>query len=505
MNIGEPSAWLKSMGTINRAKPGLEYNYSQAFLFNQHRVVMMRIPRIKDLVRSPLGSLAAALGLFGILLLPGFATQVHQLPREHFYVVSLVSIIAAVISYAIGISGIRLRNTQVLFVSLGFISLTVMFSLHGLSTPGFLLEFNRVVSVAVQMAFSLTGIFLFLSTIPGDNPVIASLNRHSRTLLIGWTLFLLIGATLIFFNNSLIDWLPIDSAPLIWIVTTTTFLLVTIASIRYWRAYRLAGFPLQSGLAHVCILIGVSQFIATVGDLWHISWWLYHFILLLAVLMTVVSLVRQYSFGESFSLAMQGLFSQNVFERLEAGISPKVQALITAAEAHDAYTGGHARRVSQYAVRLAESIGCTPEELHVLVQGSLVHDIGKLSITDTILNKPGKLTEQERFEIEKHPVFGYEICQKLGFMDPELEIVRWHHERLNGRGYPDQIDGDMIPLLVRIVSVVDIYDALCSERSYRPAMSPEVAVRHLRTYSIFFLDETLVERWVEILKQDGLI
>ena len=192
-------------------------------------------------------------------------------------------------------------------------------------------------------------------------------------------------------------------------------------------------------------------------------------------------------------------------DRVEAGISPKVQALITAAEAHDAYTAGHARRVAEYALRLGEQMGCTPEEMSALAQGSLLHDIGKLSITDTILNKPGKLTDAERLEIQNHPVYGYDICRKLGFMETELEIVRWHHERLNGRGYPDGISPERISSLVRIVSVVDVYDALCSARSYRPAMDTQAAVRHLQTYSGFFLDEALVNRWIEILKQDGLL
>jgi putative nucleotidyltransferase with HDIG domain len=461
--------------------------------------------KVRDVIVSPIGSLTSALGLYLILRGPAFERSVYALPREHFYIVSLVSIIAAGISYAIGVSGIRLRNTQVIFVSLGFVSLTVMFSLHGLSTPGFLVEFNRVVTVAVQLAFSLTGIFLLLSTIPGDNRLIASLTRSSRGILFGWTGLLVGAAAAIFFNNGLIGWLPIDSAPLKWVVGLTTFTFVGIASVSYWRAYRLTNFPLQSGLAHVTILVGAAQIIAITGTLWHISWWLYHFILLLAVLITVFSLVRQYSFGETPSLALQGLFSNNLTERLEAGISPKVQALITAAEAHDTYTAGHAQRVAEYAVRLGETLGCPPEELRALAQGSLLHDIGKLSITDTILNKPGKLNDEERVEIQKHPIYGYDICRKLGFMETELEIIRWHHERLNGRGYPDGISPDKLPRLVRIVSVVDVYDALCSTRSYRPAMDPQAAVRHLETYSGFFLDEALVNQWVEILKQDRLL
>ena len=127
-------------------------------------------------------------------------------------------------------------------------------------------------------------------------------------MLFGWTGLLVAAAVAIFFNNALIDWLPIDSAPLKWVVGLTNFAFVAIASGRYWQAYRSTNFPLQSGLAHVALLVGAAQLIAITGTLWHISWWLYHFILLFAVLATVFSLVRQFSFGETLSLAMQGLF-----------------------------------------------------------------------------------------------------------------------------------------------------------------------------------------------------
>jgi HD-GYP domain-containing protein (c-di-GMP phosphodiesterase class II) len=450
----------------------------------------------------PLLSFAAAIGIYLLLRLPVFDGQVYRLPEEHFYIVSLTSIIAAGISFAVGVSGVRLRNTQVLFVSLGFVSLSVLFSLHGLSTPGFLLGGNRVVGMAVQLAFLALAAFLLLSTIPGDNRVISPLTRHSRKLLLGWSGSLVLASVLIFFNNRLIEWLPIDSVPLNWAVASLTFTMAATASVRYWWAYQSARFPLQSGLAHAAILVSAAQVVASTGAVWHISWWFYHIILLIAVILSVFSLVKQYSFGETFSQALQGLFTQNLKARLEAGISPKVQALIAAAEAHDAYTGGHARRVALYAIRLGERLGCTPEELSALAQGSLLHDIGKLSVTDTILNKPGSLTPEERHQMEQHPLYGYEICQRLGFMKSELEIIRWHHERINGRGYPDRITTKMLPKLVQIVSVVDVYDALRSDRSYRKAMDRETALRHLQAYNGFFLDENMVNNWQEIVASD---
>jgi putative nucleotidyltransferase with HDIG domain len=401
-----------------------------------------------------------------------------------------------------GVSGIRLRNLQVLLISLGFISLTILFTLHGLSTPGLLLGPNPVVGVAVQISFLLLGIFLWLATIPSDNRFITFLGRRNRLVLTGWTATLIVTSAIFFYNPSLVAWIPLNSTPLNWIVASITFLLASIASYRFWRAYRYTQFPIQSGLAHASILVATAQLIASTGQLWHISWWLYHFLLLLAVLITVFSLTNQFSFGDTIGLALQGLFTDNPTARILAGISPKVQALITAAEAHDTYTAGHAERVALTAIRLGEEVGLSPEELRALAQGSLLHDIGKISVPNEFLNKPATLTPEERSEMENHPIYGYEICKKLGFMQAELEIIRWHHERLNGRGYPDSIPGTSVPAMDQIMAIADVYDALTSDRAYRPAMTKDRAIRHLESFSGFYLSEDLVHLWKEMLKQE---
>lgn len=132
-----------------------------------------------------------------------------------------------------------------------------------------------------------------------------------------------------------------------------------------------------------------------------------------------------------------------------------------------------------YALKLAEDLNVTPDKLRAIVQGGLVHDVGKLTIPNHILNKPGKLTEEERAVIEKHPVTGYNLCSRLGFLQEELSVIRSHHERWDGTGYPDQLAGEDIPYLARITAIADVYDALTSTRSYRAAMTHEEALQHL--------------------------
>lgn len=138
-------------------------------------------------------------------------------------------------------------------------------------------------------------------------------------------------------------------------------------------------------------------------------------------------------------------------------------------EAKDSYTLGHADRVSRYAVALGKLLQRTPPELDTLDRAGVLHDIGKMAIPDNILLKPGPLTKDEFSIMKTHPVLGCTICERLRSAKDAIPLIRHHHEKLNGDGYPDGLKGDEIPVLVRIINIVDIYDALTTRRSYKDA------------------------------------
>lgn len=154
-------------------------------------------------------------------------------------------------------------------------------------------------------------------------------------------------------------------------------------------------------------------------------------------------------------------------------------SLARAIEAKDAYTQGHTERVSQYAVLLGDRLQLSKEETAALFKGGILHDIGKIGVPDSILNKPGKLEANEFEIIKSHPVVGAKICQKLNSIKSAIPIIRYHHEKLDGSGYPDGLKGDDIPTVARIMAIVDVYDALTTTRSYRPAMPKERALQIL--------------------------
>jgi putative two-component system response regulator len=153
---------------------------------------------------------------------------------------------------------------------------------------------------------------------------------------------------------------------------------------------------------------------------------------------------------------------------------------------------------------MAGELGLSAPEKDVLRRGGLLHDIGKISIPDAILDKPGMLTPEERRIIEQHPVQGVKIIEPLESLHDVIPLVRWHHERLDGRGYPDGIQGDAISLLVRILTVADIYDALTSHRPYRQALPHAECLAILRQCAADgALDADLVERFCPLVGPRG--
>jgi putative two-component system response regulator len=182
--------------------------------------------------------------------------------------------------------------------------------------------------------------------------------------------------------------------------------------------------------------------------------------------------------------------------------SAVLAALANAVEGKDHYTCGHVERVSAYCSAIGRGVGVDAEGLAALYVGGVVHDLGKIGIPDHILNKPGKLTADEMNIIKRHPLIGYDILKPLRTFRNVLPIVRWHHERPNGTGYPDGLKGDGLPLLPRIAAVADCFDALMTDRPYRAAL-PMAQCRQVLDESVRRgnLDGELVAALYKLLDQ----
>jgi putative nucleotidyltransferase with HDIG domain len=178
--------------------------------------------------------------------------------------------------------------------------------------------------------------------------------------------------------------------------------------------------------------------------------------------------------------ASVGIESALVIEEQRDQFMQTLNTLARAVEARDQYTGSHTLRVSDFALLLARRLGLSAEDLERIRVGTPLHDIGKIAVPDAVLRKPGKLTEAEFEEMKSHPVKGVAILESYPALRPVLPIVRSHHERWDGTGYPDGLAGEVIPLIARVVAVADTFDALTSDRCYRPGMPPGPAFDIIR-------------------------
>jgi putative two-component system response regulator len=149
-------------------------------------------------------------------------------------------------------------------------------------------------------------------------------------------------------------------------------------------------------------------------------------------------------------------------------------------ERRDPFTGAHCQRVARYATALGDALGLDTRDMEAVYRGGFLHDIGKVVIPDAILLKSGPLTGTERRVIEQHPVVGDQLCRELRSLQDVRRIIRSHHERWDGSGYPDGLAGDEIPVTAQVASVADAYDALTTNRPYRPALAHEMALDILR-------------------------
>jgi putative nucleotidyltransferase with HDIG domain len=191
--------------------------------------------------------------------------------------------------------------------------------------------------------------------------------------------------------------------------------------------------------------------------------------------------------------AAQAIENLALYENIYQNLFSTLYAFVKAIEARDLYTRQHSSRVTGISLIMGQEVGCSSEELDILNFAGHLHDIGKIGIRDDILLKPGRLSAEEFEKIKEHPVIGANMLEQLGFWEQERLIIRCHHERFDGSGYPDGLRGQDIPFLARILSVADVYDAMASDRAYRKRMEEDLILKIIREGSGSQFDPDVVQ------------
>ena len=195
---------------------------------------------------------------------------------------------------------------------------------------------------------------------------------------------------------------------------------------------------------------------------------------------------------------------ETTYNDLELYFIAFIRSLVNALEAKDRFTHGHSERVTKYAMLIAQEMKLSNLQVEFIKTIGLLHDIGKIGISEKILNKQDPLTDSEWREIRRHPMIGVDILNDINLLKPALSIVRSHHERPDGNGYPEGLSAGEIPTLASVISVADAFDAMCTERPYRKALSIEEAKSELSNYKGSQFRDDVVDVFLKLVDEGGM-
>lgn len=466
-------------------------------------------------LRSPLGRWGTLL-LIGLLLGPAlilFAGRsipaldpVFESPRFHLVIVSGIAACALLLALATAIAAAKDGRAAPVLLAIGCVSVGFLMLAHGLTTPGMLGQpMNMWVGRLGSLA--LIGFAACLAAaIWDEGPVARAVARAPRLSIAASVVLIGIGSMVIVVDPTVLSGTrPIPGEDLLrsLILLASALSLLFTGSV-HWRRWRLGRDRIELSLVLASWLSMAAILSLGFGQLWRLSWWDYHLYLLAGFSATSWAVVAETRRSRSLSGAVQGISVRDPLEQITRGHPEALDALIGAVEAKDPYTHGHSGRVAEMSSRIGLRLGLEPEALRGLHQGAYLHDVGKISVPDQVLNKPGELTDEEWESIKGHPVVGWELASRARSLRASLVAIRHHHERWDGSGYPDRLQGEEIPLAGRIVGVADVWDALTSDRAYRPAWALDRAVSHIAAGAGELFDPLCVEAFLDVLDDSGL-
>jgi HD-GYP domain-containing protein (c-di-GMP phosphodiesterase class II) len=428
-------------------------------------------------------------------------TPFMMAPDVHFVMVSTVAAVTSVAALALSIAGARARDGRAVLMGMGFSTMTALFALHALATPGFIVGKNGVIALAGGLSVPVGALLLSLTALPSlRRPIcVRGLIVAQCAVFAGVLLFGLIGLS----HPSAVPAVPLaKSAPAGGLLGAGLLFLgqLIVRAVRtYLLTRRFADLTVAVGCAWLCTTLFANLWVGSMT----VAWITGHIVEICAVLLVSVPAALDIKRAGASRPLVGDLTATELVASEEAYLGPRVRALMVRLERRDVSTEEHTRRVALLATRVGEELRLAATARRHLAVGGLLHDIGKLSVPLEILNKPGKLTDEEFAAIKRHPGDGRKLLDELGgFPEAVRGLVSDHHERLDGSGYPRGLSADQLNLETRILAVCDVYDALVSDRVYRAAWTPERAFGLLEEESHAY-DATVVAALKRVVGTDA--
>ena len=452
---------------------------------------------------APLAVLVGVGGLLPVVLLVGFGHRMVMFGMAmHFVGVGVSALCATAVSLALTIVGVRRNDGRVVLIGTGFTVMSALLAIHGLATPGVLIGMNGVLALTGAATLPAGAAVLALSAAP-------PLRRpHSIGPLLALHAFCFIAVSVLGLIGMavprVVPNVPAPGSDTAWVALVVGTALFSILLLRALKTYLLT-----HRVADLVVVIGIAWLTAALPpallmNYLELGWWFGHLFELVGIIAVGV-MVAVDLFRSAQSRSLVGDFrAADLVAQEEAFLGARVRALTRLLAEKDESTEEHTRRVAMRAVQVGEELGLAPGRLRDLAIGGLLHDIGKLSVPERILKKPGALDDDEFAAIKLHPGRGVKLLRELGGFAPAIhELVHSHHERLDGKGYPRGLGESELGLDTRIMTVCDVYDALVSPRVYRDAWPHEQAMALLHEETGKAFDERCVAALERVLTRDA--
>jgi HD-GYP domain-containing protein (c-di-GMP phosphodiesterase class II) len=425
-------------------------------------------------------------------------------PHGHLVAVGGIAAMAMVVGIAAAVAARSSRHPGLVYLGCGAAGLGILMLGHGLTTPGVLGQpDNPWVGRLPYLAITVFVAGLFLGGRAIDTSFSRFVRAHTGVVmpvvllaLAGFTAFVVLDPTVVpatSWEETMFDGLSLAIGAVCLVVVIT-----------HWRRWELGRDSVQLALAFAAAMTIAAVVSLQHGKFPHVSWWDYHTYLLVGFGAAVYAIASRTRTSRKVSDILGTAFVEDPFEHIVHGYPDALRQLVKAVEIKDAYTHGHSERTARVATELGLRMGLPASTLRVIARGAYLHDLGKIGIPDEILNKPGRLTQDEREVIETHPQLGYEIASGASGLEETLGVILHHHERFDGGGYPLGLTGKEVPVEARVVTVADVWDALTSDRAYRKGWAASEALAHIEAGRGTHFDPRVVDAMVDLAAEWGI-
>ncbi len=436
-----------------------------------------------------------------VFVLAAFDTAFLESPLLLFWTVLVAAslcVLAAIATHYVASS----ENLAELGLMSGFtFSLSALPLVHGITTPGVIFGPNEATMSSVLWAGPIAAIAIL--------PVALPKSDFRRSILKHWRLFsrvhmalVTMVALVLIMRTTALPAYPMRS-PGALLVGGASILACILLSIRHLRLARIADSTGPFAVSCGFILVGASNGVWLGSAPFTPIFWFAHLVDISGVFTLTLIAMRTYHQDRTVRSLLGPLVVQTPLAALELGLEPLVHRFIGSLERKDPVTREHVVRTAELAIQVGDDLGLGPDDLHILGLGALLHDVGKLQIDDQILKKQSSLDDDEFAAMRLHTNYGEALVSRSRTLRSIAPIVRGHHERIDGRGYPDHLAGDEISLLARIVSVCDAYDAMSNTRQYRRGMEHDKVIAILREHSGSQWDPRVVDALIQRVSRDN--